>query len=159
MVSGMQKRKKDIVQFLVWLRNGTAFCTTWFLILLLVYSHFAGIRSISTDSLIKLVFWIMGGVFIFSLCFTRFFISRWSFTKRLTCFMGVISLYECLGFYSFGLFIGKGTISQWLLFIFIIFLLYLVSIMIYQGYSKKQGEIYTQALRQYQEKRGIEDGK
>lgn len=159
MVIGMQNRKKDIIQFWVWLRNGTAFCTTWFLMIVLAYHHFLGIEVISTDSLIKLVFWIIGGVFIFNVCFTRLFINKWGFTKRLTCFMGAVSLYECLGFYSLGCFIGKGTIFQWVLFIFIVFLLYMVSIAIYQWYSKRQGEIYTQALRQYQQKRGMEDGK
>lgn len=155
----MQNRKKDMIQFLVWLRNGTAFCTTWFLILVLAYNHFFSIQTIPTNSLIKLVFWIIGGVFIFNLCFTRLLISKWLFTKRLTCFMSAISLYECLGFYWLGFFTGTGTIFQWLLFIVIIFILYLVSIAIYQRYSKKQGEIYTRALQEYQQKRNMENGK
>lgn len=157
-MTDMQNRKKDIIQFLLWLRNGTAFCTAWFLVLLLAYSYCAGIRSIPTKGLIKLVLWITGGVFVFSLCFTRLLIRKWGFTKRLTCFMGIISLYECLGFYWLGFFRGKGTILQWFLFVVIVFFLYLASIAIYQRYSKKQGEIYTRALRQYQKERGEEDG-
>lgn len=155
----MQKRKKYMVQFLVWLRNGIAFGTTWFLILVLAYHYFSGVQVISTNSLVKLVFWITGGVLLFNLCFTRLFISKWGFTKRLTCFMCAISLYECFGGYWLGFFTGKWTIPQWTIFIMVVLILYLISIAIYQRYSKKQGEIYTQALHQYQQKREIEDGK
>lgn len=112
----MKNRKRDLIQFAVWLRNGTAFCTTWFLILLLAHHSFFDIKTISTKRLIHFIFWIIGGVLIFNLCFTRLFIRRWSFTKRLTCFMGAFSFYECSGFYFFGLFADKGTIGQWLLF-------------------------------------------
>ena len=34
----MYKYKEDFIKFLVWMRNGTAFCTIWFLILMLVYN-------------------------------------------------------------------------------------------------------------------------
>lgn len=149
----MQNRKDKVIQFGVWMRNGIAFSTAWFLILLLVYNHIFNIQTISTNILTKLVLWIVGGVFIFNLFFTRLIIKKWSFTGRLTCFMILISLYECLGFYWFGFFEGKGTIVQWGTFIGIIFVLYFICIAIYQKYSKKQGEIYTQVLREYQSKR------
>lgn len=155
----MKNRKDEMIQFLVWLRNGIAFCTTWLLILILAYNHFFCIPSIPTNSLIKLVLLIIGGVFIFNFCFTRLFIKKWYFTKRLTCFMLIISLYECFGFYLLGFFTGKETIFQWILFIMAVFILYLASIRIYQRHSKKQGEIFTQALQQYQQKRSMEDGK
>ena len=35
----MRNRKKDIIQFFVWMRNGIAFCTTWFLVLTLAYNY------------------------------------------------------------------------------------------------------------------------
>lgn len=155
----MQNRKDKVIQFGVWMRNGIAFCTTWFLILILAYNHIFNIQTISTKSLTKLVFWIVGGVFIFNLIFTRLIIKKWSFTGRLTCFMSVISLYECLGFYWFGFFEGKGTIVQWGAFIGIIFILYFICIAIYQKYSKRQGEIYTQVLREYQSKRSMQHEK
>ena len=103
--------------------------------------------------------WIVGGVFIFNLLFTRFMIKKWSFTARLTCFMGAISLYECLGFYWFGFFEGKGSIIQWGTFVGIILALYFVCIMIYQRYSKSQGEIYTKKLHKYQAERSVQHGK
>lgn len=155
----MRNRKNEIIQFGLWMRNGIAFCTTWFLILFLAYNYMFNKQTISTNNLMKLVLWIVGGVFIFNLIFTRLIIKRWSFTGRLTCFMSAISLYECLGFYWFGFFEGKGTIVQWVMFIGIIFVLYIICIVIYKTYSKRQGEIYTQILREYQSKRIIQHEK
>lgn len=146
----MKKRKQDFIQFMIWFRNGTAFCVTWFLLLLLAHHYFLKIQTISTKRLIGFLFWLSGGVLIFNLCFTRLLIRRWSFTKRLTLFMGAVSFYECFGFCSFYPSAGKGTTGRWLIFTAIVFILYLASIAIYQSYIKKQGSIYTQALRQYQ---------
>lgn len=147
----MKTQKQDLIQFWVWMRNGIAFCTTWFLILLLAHHSFFHIQTLSTYRLIRFLLWVNGGVLIFNLCFTRLMIRRWSFTKRLTCFMGAVSLYECFGFYASGIFTGNGTAWQWLLFTAIVLALYLTCIAIYQLHSKKQGGIYTQALRQYQQ--------
>jgi len=88
-----------------------------------------------------------------------FFIKNWTFTKRLTCFMVLLSLYECLNFYWMGFFSGIGTFIQWLVFIGIICVLYFICIAIYQRYSNKQGEIYTQALIKYQQQRRNVNGK
>ncbi len=92
---------------------------------------------------------------IFNLLFTRILIRKWSFTKRLTIFMLSISAYECAGFYWLGFFRGKGTFLQWLVFVGIVCGLYFCCIVIYRHYSKRQGEIYTQALKKYQQQRGI----
>ena len=154
----MMKNKRDIQQFLVWMRNGIAFCTTWFLMLWLVYNYVYGIKSISTENLIELLLFVTGGVFIFSLSFTRFFLKKWSFLKRLTCFMVLISIYECVVFYSAGWWQGSGTLGVWLGFVGIILCFYLLCIAIYHIYSKKQGELYTQALQDYQKKRSLEYG-
>lgn len=61
----MYKYKEDFLKFLVWMRNGTAFCTTWFLILMLVYNSFFNIPAISTNILIKLILLSFGGTFLF----------------------------------------------------------------------------------------------
>lgn len=152
----MKKRKKDIIQFLIWMRNGTAFCTSWFLILWLIYNYSLNIEAISTDSLAKLLAFVIGGVFLFSSVFTRLFIKKWSFIKRLTCFMILISAYECAGFYYIGFFTGKGTPALWFCFAGIILLCYTSCVAIYQVYSRKQGKLYTQALQKYQQERGAE---
>lgn len=154
----MKTHKKDIGQFLVWMRNGISFCTTWFLILTLAYNALYDIETISTGSLIKMVLWVTGGVFLFTLLFSDAIIRKWSFISRLTCFMAAISIYECLGFYWLGIWSERGMLIEWLGFIGVIFVLYFVCIGIYQRYSRKQGELYTEALQKYQQQRSAEDG-
>jgi len=149
----MKSRKKDMIHFGVQMRNGLAFCTTWFLILVLIVCYIFKQQVISVNSLAKMLILIVGGVFIFNLLFTRILIRKWSFTRRLTIFMLSISVYECAGFYWLGFFRGKGTFVQWILFIGIVCGLYFCCVVIYRLYSKKQGEIYTQALKKYQQQR------
>ena len=155
----MKFHKKDIIQFGVWMRNGIAFCTTWLLILMLAYNQLFNVQTIATNSMIKMVIWVAGGVLLFSLIFTRLIIKKWSFIRRLTCFMISVSFYQCLGFYWFDFLADKATVIQWLVFIGIVFVLYLICIAIYLQYSKRRGEIYTQALQKYQQQRSSEGGK
>lgn len=60
------KRKNEFLKFLTWLRNGTTFCITWFLILILIFNTIYDIPSISTNKLIELIFLCMGAVFLFN---------------------------------------------------------------------------------------------
>lgn len=153
----MRNFKSEVIRFAVWMRNGVAFCTTWFLILILAYNYIFNIKNISTKSLMKVVLLIIGGVLIFNLSFTRIIIKKWNFMVRLTFFMCAISLYECLGFYWLGYF--KGVAVQWLIFIGIILVLYFICAVLYQKYSKKQGEIYTKGLQKYQMERNMQHEK
>lgn len=155
----MRNFKSEVLRFAVWMRNGVAFCTTWFLILILAYHYVFDIQNISTNSLTKVMLLIIGGVLIFNLIFTRLIINKLSFTVRLTCFMCAISLYECLGFYWLGFFEGKGTVVQWFIFIGIILILYFICAVLYQKYSKKQGELYTKRLQKYQMERNMQHEK
>lgn len=153
----MQNFKSEVIRFAVWMRNGVAFCTTWFLILILAYNYILNIQNISTKGLMKVVLLIIGGVLIFNLSFTCIIIKKKNFMVRLTCFMCAISLYECLGFYWLGYF--KGIAVQWLIFIGIIFVLYFICAVLYQKYSKKKGEIYTKGLQKYQMERSMQHEK
>lgn len=150
---------KEISEFFIWLRNGVAFCTTWFLILMLIYNRFSNIQAVSTDSLIKMILWISGGVLIFCILFSRAILRKLSFLVRLTCFMVLISVYEILVFYWFEFFVTSATVVEWIAFIVIVLVLYLLCISIYHIYSKKRGQIYTQALQEYQKQRSMENGK
>lgn len=152
----MQINKKDIYQFLTWMRNGTAFSVTWFLVLLLIYNSIFKVQSVSTCGLWKLLLLCMGGVFLFNVCFTKLFIKKWTFMPRLSCFMGVFMVYECWGFYLLGIFQSFGTVKNWIIFFAIVCILYLCCVVIYLRYSKKQGELYTLSLQKYQEKRRAE---
>lgn len=155
----MQNCKKDIIHFMVYMRNGIAYAVSWFFILILIYNKLCNHQIISTDGLIKMMVWTVGAVFVFNLLFTRFIIKKWNFMTRLTIFMISICLYEGAGFYWLRVFIRKGAIFQWMAFTVIVFAIYLLCIVIYRKYSKRQGEIYTQALQQYQQKRSIQSGK
>lgn len=46
---GMRNFKSEVIRFAVWMRNGVAFCTTWFLILILAYHSIFHIQNISTN--------------------------------------------------------------------------------------------------------------
>lgn len=141
------------------MRNGIAYAVSLFIILILIYNKICDHQAISTDALIKMVVWIEGAVFIFNLLFTRYIIKKWNFINRLTIFMVTICLYEGAGFYWLRNFIRKDAALKWLAFSGVAFVLYLVCIVIYQKHSKKQGEIYTQALQQYQLKRSMKNGR
>lgn len=151
----MQNHKKNFLHFMACMRNGISYTISWFLILLLIYNKLCNHQVVSTDGLIKMVVWTVGAVFIFNLLFTRFLIKKWNFMTRLTIFMVSICLYEGAGFYWLGIFIHQGSAFECLAFLGTVLVLYLICIMIYQKYSKKQGEIYTQALQQYQQERNM----
>lgn len=149
----MRERKKDLIQFLVWMRNGTAFCTTWFLILILINNSYLGIETITTQGLVKLIAVVVGGMFIFAGFFTGLFIRKWSFNIRLTGFMLLFSIYECAAFYWLGIFGREGTVVEWSVFVGVVVAMYLICMGGYQIYSKKKGDLYTQALQKYQKGR------
>ena len=145
--------KKELKTFSVWLRNGTCFAVTWFLILELIVRWISGADTISIVNLTKTIVWTVGGVFIFCVAFTRLFIRKFGFTARLTIFMSAITLYEILFFYNIGLFIDASYLHQWLLFFAIILFLYFICLAIYGSYRKKKCELYTHALQKYQQER------
>ena len=155
----MHNSKKNIIQFMVYMRNGIAYTVSCFFILILIYNKLCNHQVISTDGLIKMMVWTVGAVLMFNLLFTRFIIKKWSFMTRLIIFMVSICLYEGAGFYWLRVFIRKGAKFQWMVFTGIVFAIYLFCIVLYRKYSKRQGEIYTQALQQYQRKRSIQNGK
>ncbi len=151
-------RKKDLIQFFVWMRNGTAFCISWFLLLLVIAHSLSHTESISTLALAKMMLLSAGGVLLFCIFFTRLFLRRWQFLPRLTCCILSVGIYECAGLYWLGVFRGSGGIIPWVIFASILFLLYLLCIGIYQIYSRKKGRLYTQALQKYQQSRREETG-
>lgn len=147
--------KKEIKTFFTWLRNGTCFVVTWFLILDLIVRWILGTDTISVANLTKTIVWTVGGVLIFCVAFTKLFIRKFGFTARLTIFMSTIMFYEILFFYNIGLFADTGNLRQWLLFFFIILFLYFVCLMIYGSYRKKKCELYTHELQRYQKERSV----
>ncbi len=151
----MRNNKSDLIQFLVWMRNGVSFCTTWLLILWMLLNFFYGIEVVKTESVLKMLLFVLGGVFLFSSAFTKFLIKRWSFVTRLTCFMILFSIYECVAFLSMGFWKTSGSMGEWIGFCGIVFSLYIICVAIYRVYSRKQGEMYTKALQNYQYMRSV----
>ena len=149
----MNKTKKEFLKFLSWTRNGICFCTTWFLVLLILIHFLYEIPTFSTLFLAKMFGVIIGGVIIFNSLFTSLFIKNWSFTTRLTLFMIVISIYQCFCFYSLSIFQTKGSWGEWSIFIGLVLFFYFCSLGLYHIYSRKQGELYTKSLQEYQLKR------
>lgn len=145
--------KQQLSQFYTWLRNGTCFCFTWFLLLLLIFNGVLQRDTLSTSGLWKLFLLSLGGTFLFCLFFTRLLLKKWLFSTRLTGFMVCVSIYECFGLYWLGIFQTTGTLGQWTVFIGIVLCLYLICIILYQLYSRKMGDIYTRALQEHQERR------
>jgi len=152
----MRNKKKEWIQFFIWMRNGTAFAFTWLVFLWILLGKFYGVNSVHSDMILRLLLLVLGGVLLFAVCFTKTLILRWRFTLRLTCFMLSFGLYEGISFYYLGIFQRSGTWGEWLLFAGIIFVFYGVCILIYELYSKRKGDLYTLALMEYQEKRRTE---
>lgn len=148
----MNKQKSELIKFFNWLKKGFAFCLSWFLLIILVLANLFNHSVITIEFLNKLIIAIIGGVFIFCFIFTNLFIKKWLFVRRLTIFLILISIYEIIIFYWIGYFNQPATFIQILIFISIILILYFINLAIYHRYSKKQGELYTQSLHQYQQK-------
>jgi len=145
--------KKEFKTFFIWLRNGTCFVVTWFLILELIVMWISGTSTISVVNLTKTIVWTVGGVLIFCVAFSRLIIRKLGFTARLTFFMTAITIYEILFFYNIGLFTNAIFYHQWLLFFAIILCLYFICLAIYGSYRRKKSELYTLALQKYQQER------
>ncbi len=166
----MTQFKQYLPQFLTWLRNGFAFCTTWFLLLLLALGVLHGAETVTMQALVHLLLWCAGGSLLFCLIFTKLLLRSAGFTFRLTLFLLLAAGYQFLlpiyGPNPLRFLFGKqfpmqygGT--QWeyfvganfnaIVFVGIMAVLFLACMVIYHFYSKKKGTLYTEALRRYQE--------
>ena len=118
--------KKELKTFFIWLRNGTCFAVTWFIILELISKWIAGNDTLSVAGLTRTILWTVGGVLIFCVMFTRLLVRKLGFTARLSVFMGVLAIYELAYFYTSGIFTALFS-YQLLLFLSIIILLLMIS--------------------------------
>ena len=149
----MVLRKQELKKFLIWMRNGTSFAVTWFLVLQLAGSYGLNIPQIAVATLTKMVVLTAGGVLLFCICFTKLILVRWSFIKRFSFFVVLLSVYQIVGFYWIGFFANSGSVLQWVIYAAIIIVLYFCSLLIYYTRYRKEGKVYTQALSEYQKRR------
>ncbi len=170
----MTQFKQSLPQFLTWLRNGFAFCTTWFLILLIAFGVLHDAEAVTMQALVHLLLWCAGGSLLFSLIFTRLVLRNCGFTFRLTLFLLLAAGYQfLLPIYepnSLRFFFGKQFPMQYsggfrwgyfvtanfnaIVFVGIMVVLFVACMVIYHFYSKKKGALYTEALRRYQGSEG-----
>lgn len=144
--------REKIKKFLVWMRNGISISFTWLALLLLILSIALELETIPVTVLARMLVFVTGGVFLFTLLFSDVAIRKLGFVGRLTSFMLIFSAYEGGCFYLFGLFHGEGSFLQWLIFAGIIVILYFLCIGIFRIYSRRKEVEYTQALQRYQQK-------
>ena len=147
------KRKTELKRLAVWLRNGTAFVSSWLVLMVGVYCNLVSHETVKTDTLLQLILWSAGASLIFGLCFTGVLIRSKSFTLRLAVFMTAIYAYDYLTFtLMFGVAFSKMLLTL------IVLLLFLSCLAVYAVYSRKKGEQYTQALHEYQRQRRMQNG-
>lgn len=152
------KQKYELKRFLVWFRNGTAFISSWLMLIILVYSKLCSHETIKTNTLLWVFLWSACASLMFAFCFTNVLIKNKGFTARLTIYMTAgfvfnhVSLNLFFGIPYKEMFVGK------LILLLIILLLYFSCIAIYTVYSRKKGRIYTKALHDFQQKRRMKNG-
>lgn len=149
--------KQEIIKFLIWFRNGSAFCISWLLILSLIYFGFSNVAAIPIEFFIKLVILSMGGVLLFCVMFTKLLLRKCPFTLRLSIFFAGISVLEWNGLYWMGIFNRIATASECVFTASMLLGLYFVCVAIYSRYRKKTSMKYTDALLMYQKKRSDEN--
>jgi uncharacterized membrane protein YobD (UPF0266 family) len=139
-------------------RNCAAFTFAWLVIVVMMLCVLSGIKAIPVFFLLKLFVLCMALSVIFTLSFSKVIIRKKGFLFRLSFFMLCFVPCEVLGFYWMGIFKSIGQSKQWMLFSGIIIVLYLVCIWIDKVIYKRQGEMYTFQLNEYQKKRRLENG-
>lgn len=141
--------------FFTWLRNGFCFATAWFLILMVITALASGESSIKVSALTNMMIISLVGTLLFCLFFRKDILKKWTFTSRLTGFFLSFTTFEFIGMYIVGIINSKTEFKYIAVFIGIILILYFSALMINYFYSKKHGEVYTDALKKYQEKQVI----
>lgn len=163
----MTQFKQYLPQFLTWLRNGFAFCTTWFLILLIAFGVLHDAETVTMQALVHLLLWCAGASLLFCLIFTRLVLRSFGFTLRLVLFLVLAAGYQFLlpiyWMNPLRFLFGEQFPMQYggipdfnvSVYVGIMVVLFASCMVIYHFYSKKKGALYTEALRRYQ---GNEDG-
>lgn len=149
--------KNELKKFFIWLRNGTCFVVTWFLILELIVRWIYGVETLSVVGLTKTMIWSVGGVLLFCAAFTRLIFRKIGFTARFTLFMTIMTIYEMLFFIHMEIFNDASLFYLWIPFLVIVMVLYFICLAIYANYRKRKSDVYTQALQKYQQERKQEN--
>lgn len=148
---------KKTTSLLVMFRNGLAFSFAWLVIVILGVALFTGATTVSTAFLGKILVLCIGASILFSLVFSDVVFEKSTFIKRLTAFVVSFIPLEVISFYWMGLFQGAGKLSQWIFFVGIILVFYLVSLVIDVTVFANRGKKYTSQLNKYKARRLTKD--
>lgn len=137
--------------FFIGVRNATASFFSWLVIVWILFYSISGKQSITLSTLWQLlVLSFSWGILLTLFYFTNIFTHKnISPTKKFTLFMSTCIIVESLLVFAFGLF-GVTSLLQWGMFIGIVFILYAISLAIFEIYKIKASKEYTKLLRNYQ---------
>lgn len=143
---------------LISLRNLTVSLFAWFSMVWLLF------YTVSKQPRIELTtLWQLFALsFSWAVLFTFFYNSKLPKLKtippikKFTLFLTSCTFLESVLIYKFSLF-GITSLTQWILFIGIIFVLYAISLGVFERYKRKASRQYTQLLQEYQSLRSSEN--
>lgn len=140
-------------QLAIYLRNCVAFSFSWLVFLSLVYAWLTDSAEIPVSFLGNLFGFSMLASIEFTVLFSTVFIKKTGFIHRLRFFLLIFIPTELLFLYRTGIFSSTGTPMQWICFVGILLILYIVCHLIDSLIYKKQGIQVTNQLLQYQKAR------
>jgi len=140
-------------RFLGVIRDGAAYSFSWFVILILIISAVSGKHDIGIDFLCRLLGFCLFSSAVFAVFFSDCFLVNKSFLTRLSGFFAVFLPTEIGFLYMSGILSGAGTIWEWVIFVGIVVVLYLICVFLDMTFYRKKGQEYTSQLDRYKEKR------
>lgn len=145
-------------QFLINVRNLTASLFSWLVMVWLVFYTIFTKQDFELITLWQLFVLSCSWAIIFTFFYNANLSKLKSFTpiKKFTLFIVACTLIESLLIYIFGLF-KIASITQWALFIGIIFILYAMSLGVFEIYKRRAQKEYTILLQEYQHIRSDEN--
>lgn len=146
-------KRIDIKELLIEFRNGMAFSFSWLVLCTMILAAMYGRDSISVGTLLKIFVLCVWAVLCFIVCFGNALIKKKGFIFRLTLFYGLFIPVEVIMFFFMHIFTMPGKLLEWGVFAALIVSFYVVCVLINNIVCKKQGVIYTEQLKAYNERR------
>lgn len=147
-----------LIPFLKKVRDDTAYIFSWLTFIILITAFIRGNAAVSIALLAKILLLSVIAAVSCTVAFTRTVIRKKGFLFRINLFVLVFIPAEIVVFYWMGIFRGTGTLTQWLVFFSVVFLLYLVSIGIGTISCRKEGREINDMLDHYKKGRNHNDG-
>lgn len=140
-----------------YIRDGVAYSFSWLVILVLIIALVTGRQDIGGSFLWKLLAFCAAASVEFTVFFTGLLMANKSFLTRLNGFAALFLPTEIAFLYWAGILSGAGSIVEWLIFVGIIVVLYLICILLDKTILRRQGQEYTSQLNRYKEMRKDEN--